>query len=394
MTDPSVAPQTGLILTGGGARAAYQVGVLQQLLEMRRSDSSLQGNPFPIVCGTSSGAINASVLACGADQIDLTLERLNKVWSEFQVPQVYRTDTLDMLHSGFGWLSMLLTGWLIPHNRKQQRSILDNTPLSGLLARHIDFSRLPQLLDDGHLSALAITASSYSSGDHVTFYQGRPEMQEWVRSQRLALRCELSHAHLMASSAIPFVFPSVRLDGPGGSAWFGDGAMRQTAPISPAIHLGATRILAIGAGRMHEPQTVQAVHTRDHPPLAGIAGHAMSSIFLDSLAVDIERVHRVNQLLPLIAHEHRHSVDLRPIDLLVISPSERLDEIATRHASKLPRSVKNLLRILGYTSDKPNRQSGALISYLLFDSSYTQELMALGRRDAQARASDIKAFFR
>lgn len=393
-TPPRSAPRpTGLILSGGGARAAYQVGVLQAILELRQAAGGPPGNPFEVICGTSSGAINASVLACGADRFEETMQALVQVWQNFQVQQVYRSDVLDMLRSGLGWLALPLLGWTLRMRHLRPRSLLDNAPLHDLLRAHVDFQRLPQMLADGHLSALAITASSYGGGEHVTFYQSQHAVQSWVRTQRLAVRCELTHQHLLASSAIPFVFPAARLDGPLGPAWYGDGAMRQTAPISPAIHLGAERILVIGAGRMHEPRRPPAPEAEDYPAMASIAGHALSSIFLDALAVDIERLTRINKALELIPTEQRAQAQWRPIDLLVISPSERLDEIAVRHTDSLPLSVKKLMRVLGSSEHPTRQQGGAFASYLLFEAAYTQELMALGRRDALAKAAEVCRFF-
>jgi NTE family protein len=384
---------TGLILSGGGARAAYQVGVLQEIEAMRRACSAQTGNPFNVICGTSAGAINASVLACGADRFEETLARLVEVWHNFRVHQVYRSDILDMLRSGARWLSLISLGWLIGHKRMRPKSLLDNAPLADLLRSHIDFGRLPQLLSQGHLHALAITASNYSTGEHVTFFQSEKDIHSWVRNQRLAMRCELQHDHLLASSGIPFIFPAARLDGPNGPAWFGDGAMRQTAPISPAIHLGAQKILVIGAGRMHEPKAAQAPSAMDYPSMASIAGHALSSIFLDALAVDVERLQRINKTLSLIEPQYREKSNLRPVDLLVIAPSERLDEMAVRHAANLPGTVQNLLHVLGSSSQSGVTQSGAFISYLMFESQYTRELMALGRKDARAKAAEIHNFF-
>lgn len=360
---------------------------------MRRAHSDQSHNPFHVICGTSSGAINASMLACGSDRFDDTLGTLVDVWENFHAHQVYRSDILDMVRSGARWFSLLSLGWMISHKRLRPKSLLDNAPLADLLRTHIDFKRLPQLLTEGHLQALAITASNYGNGEHVTFYQSSTDIQSWVRNQRLAMRCELQHPHLLASSAIPFVFPAARLEGPNGAAWFGDGAMRQTAPISPAIHLGARKILVIGAGRMHEPRHPVPIQSADYPSMASIAGHALSSIFLDALAVDVERLHRINNTLSLIAPENRTRSSLRPIQLLVISPSERLDEIAIRHASHLPGTVLKLLHVLGSSPHQGTGQGGAFISYLLFESVYTQALIALGRADARAKAAEIRHFF-
>lgn len=391
MSEASV--PTGLILTGGGARAAYQIGVLQEIVNLRRTLGGEAGNPFEVICGTSSGAINASVLACGAQTFDATLSDLAQVWQDFQVHQVYRSDVLDMLQSGARWVSLLTLGWLIGRKRFRPRSLLDNAPLGELLRARVDFQKLPQVLKSGHLQALAITASNYDSGEHVTFYQSDRDIQPWVRNQRAAMRCELQHSHLLASSGIPFIFPAARLEGPQGPAWFGDGAMRQTAPISPAIHLGAQKVLVIGAGRMHEPRSPATRSGSEYPSMARIAGHALSSIFLDALAVDVERLQRINHTLSLIPEHSRAQSTLRPVDLLVIAPSQRLDDIALRHAHRLPGTVQQLLKILGGSAQSGSSQGGALISYLLFESLYTQELIALGREDARAKISEIRTFF-
>jgi NTE family protein len=388
-----VAPPTGLILTGGGARAAYQIGVLQEIMAMRQVAHPHQtGNPFGVICGTSSGAINASALACGADHLDEALAHLGEVWRHFRVQQVYRSDILDMLKSGVSWLSVLALGWMLRQKRMRPKSLLDNSPLADLLRFHIDFDRLPGLLRDGHLSALAITASNYNNGEHVTFYQSSRAIESWVRNQRMAMRCELTHEHLLASSAIPFVFPATQLTGPSGKAWYGDGAMRQSAPISPAIHLGAQKILVIGAGRMHEPDRPEPEDAGEYPSMARIAGHALASIFHDALGVDIERLNRINATLSLISPEHLQNVKLRPIHLLAITPSERLDDMAVRHVRQLPSSVKQLLRVLGDTQ-RSAAGGGAFLSYLLFESAYTRELIALGQADARNKSEDIKAFF-
>ena len=383
---------TGLILSGGGARAAYQVGVLAAISRMRREAGAPDVNPFPVISGTSAGAINAAFLASNADRFDAALDDLVHIWKYFQVEQVYRSDVLGMIRSGARWLSLLSLGWLIAQKKLRPKSLLNNDPLSELLAHHIHFERLPALLELGHLRALAITASSYSTGEHVTFYDSRHPVTPWIRNQRVAQRCNLSNEHLLASSAIPFFFPAMRLNGPQGTAYFGDGAMRQTAPISPAIHLGASKILVVGAGRMLEPPK-KSTDQPNYPSLAHIAGHALSSIFLDSLAVDVERMQRINQTLELIPEEKRQATHLRPVQLLLIAPSQRLDAIAEKHADALPNTVKSLLRTLGANPSMGLGQGNALVSYLLFESAYTQELIALGEADAQAQEQEIYKFF-
>jgi len=385
-------PVTGLVLTGGGARAAYQVGVLQQILALRREASGGDGNPFGVICGTSAGAINACALACGADAIDATGERLAEIWSGFSVEQVYRSKVIDMVRSGARWVSLVSLGWLFAQRRMRPRSLLDNAPLAELLEREVDFARLPALIAEGHLHGLAVTASSYGSGEHATFYQSGAAIEPWIRHQRLAMRCELGHAHLLASSAIPFVFPAVALHGPRGRAYFGDGSIRQTAPVSPAIHLGAQRLLVIGAGRTLEPHA-QLPEEPTYPSLAQIAGHSLSSIFLDALAADVERLGRINRTLSLMTPEQRAATGLHEIEMLFIAPTQRLDAIAARHAQSLPATVKSLLRILGADPGSETSQGGALTSYLLFESDFTRELLALGRADALARADEIRRFF-
>lgn len=383
---------TGLVLTGGGARAAYQVGVLQHVLEIGRDAGADGRNPFGIICGTSAGAINACALACRSDDVFDAVSDLAEVWSGFRVDQVYRSNLAQMVTSGARWVSLVSLGWLFAQRRLRPRSLLDNQPLAELLRRQIDFGRLPALMAEGHLQGVAVTASCYSSGDHATFYQSRRPIEPWVRHQRLATRCDLGHAHLLASSAIPFVFPAVSLDGPRGRAFFGDGSMRQTAPIAPAIHLGAERLLVVGAGRARETMTDLPTDP-GYPSLAQIAGHSLSSIFLDALAADVERLERINRTLSLMGAEERHRAGLRHVELLYIAPSRRLDEIAARHAHALPATVKSLLRILGSDPASGSLQGSALTSYLLFESGFTRELMALGRTDAQARAAEIRRFF-
>ena len=391
--DAVAAPTTGLVLTGGGARAAYQIGVLKAVAQIRREASHPPGNPFPVITGTSAGAINAAALACRADDFDGAIEMLCGVWENFTAEQVYRSDSFGVIRTGARWLTMMSIGWVIARwRRARPRSLLDNSPLQALLKRLVDMDRMHRLMEESHLRALAVTASSYGSGLHVTFYDAVTDILPWTRSQRLAVRDRIGVPHLLASSAIPFVFPAVALSIDGHIEYCGDGSMRQAAPISPAVHLGGERILIVGAGRMHEPPGVRA-GSSEYPNLAQIAGHALSNIFLDALAVDVERLKRINATLALLTPEQRAATSLKPIEVLVIAPSERLDDIAAKHLGSLPLPIRAMLRGVGVQGKGDDARGAALASYLLFEAPYTRELMALGMADTHARRSEVEAFF-
>jgi NTE family protein len=370
--------KTALILTGGGARAAYQVGVLKAVKELLPNAAA---NPFPILCGTSAGAINAATMAVWAQEFGTGVDHLEKVWSGFHAGDVYRADALGIGISGARWLSTLAFGWL---SRRSPRSLLDNAPLRRLLEDSLDFARIDEAIAHRALHSVSITCSGYSSGQSVSFFQGRADLEPWKRSQRFGAHVKLGVDHLMASSAIPFIFPAVRLH----REWFGDGSMRQLAPISPAIHLGADRIVVIGAGSTAAEKA--RPQGERYPSLAQIAGHALSSIFLDGLAVDLERMVRINRTLSLIPETVRQErgLPLRPIELLHISPSQRLDHLAAQYAKALPRPVRALLRGIGAM----NANGGALTSYLLFERPYTEALIALGYGDTMARRDEVRAF--
>jgi NTE family protein len=375
---PSVAGRHALVLSGGGARAAYQVGVLRAVSELLPDKDR---NPFPILCGTSAGSLNAAALACLANDFGGAVSRLDQVWGNFHAGQVYRADPLGICLSGARWLSALMFGWL---GRHPPRSLLDNTPLRKLLSDALDFERIGKSIASGALYAVAVTASGYVSGESICFVEGEESLEMWRRSQRASARVKLSVEHLMASSAIPFIFPANLVN----REYFGDGSMRQTAPISPAIHLGADRILVVGCG--FRPTEGERTIDRRYPSLAQIAGHAMASIFLDSLYTDLERLERINRTLQIIPTEikKRSGLPLRPIEALVIEPSQRLDHLAAEHVHSLPWPVRWLLRGIGGTSQR----GSALASYLLFEGTYTRALMALGYADAMKRREELQRF--
>lgn len=371
--------RAALVLTGGGARAAYQVGALIAIRDVwgRRAE-----NPFPILCGTSAGAVNAVALAVFSSDFDVAVRKLAHIWRNFRIDHVYRADTRAIVESVGRWGSALVLGWLI---HQSPRSLLDNSPLRALLEEQLDFGAIGRSVEAGHLHAVTVTASGYTSGESLSFFQGADELQAWRRAQRVGLRADLTADHLLASSAIPFVFPAVRIN----REYFGDGSMRQLAPISPVIHLGADRILVIAGGRRSEEARQR---TDAYPSPAQVAGHAMSSIFLDGLAMDLERLERINATVGSLSPEQRHAagIQLKPIETLVIAPSQRLDYLAARYRNTLPKALRLVLRGIGAT----RKNGSVLLSYLLFERAYTRSLMELGYRDTMARREEVARFLR
>jgi NTE family protein len=382
--------KTGLFLTGGGARGAYQVGVLQAILALLSAHGwPAKKNPFDIVSGTSAGAINATAFACRADNFEESVTRLVSVWRHFEVEQVYRADSFGVIRSGARWLSLLSFGWLLRKwHANPPNSLLDNGPLITLLHRMLDLPRLDAALESGALHALAVSASSYTAGYHMTFYQSAQDIPSWDRTHRHAIQQQISIDHLLASSAIPLIFPAVPLYCNDRCEYFGDGSMRELAPLSPAIHLGASKLLVIGGGHIGGARPDLAPFS-GYPSLAQIAGHAMSSIFLDGLSVDLERLGRINNTLSVMTPEQLQNSALRPVEFLAITPSQPLELIASRHIHSLPLPIRTLLSAIGATE----RRGAALASYLLFESSYTNALIELGQRDTYARKSEVLQFF-
>jgi NTE family protein len=374
------------VLAGTGTAGAYQAGVLRALAALANGAHIARTTlPFDIVCGTSAGAINGAGLAAEAGDFTQATARLAALWSGLHAEHVYRTDIVGIGASGLRWMGALLLGWMF---RRAPRSLLDNAPLGELLGRLHDGARLSDALSSGRLHALAITALSYTTGRHVTFYQSHRPIQPWRRSQRIAVATQIGVDHLLASSGIPFLFPATPLTIEGRQEYFGDGTMRQMSPLSPAIHLGASRVLVIGAASRQQPGWYDTVPGAGYPSLAQIGGQALASIFLDGLSADLERLQHVNSLLAR-APELVDDLDgWRPVEVMAISPSERIEAIAARHVDRLPGSVRSLLRPLGGTEAR----GAAFASYLLFEPEFTQELIALGERDAMARREELETF--
>ena len=372
------APKIGLVLSGGGARAAYQVGVLKAINELSDSHCS---NPFPIICGTSAGGLNAAGLACRADCLSEAVSQLEFVWSNFKSSQVYRTDWMGVLSCAAKFLWTMAFGRL---HKDRPVSLLDNSPLYFLLERELLLSRLSEVIPAGYLQALCITASGYSSGESVSFFQARADFDGWKRARRVGVPTLIRIEHLLASAAIPLLFPAVHIN----REYFGDGALRQLSPISPALHLGAEKILVIGVSNNDEISLREK--NEGYPSIAQVVTNVLNSSFIDSLESDLERLNRINKTISHIPAETREKhVNLRHIETLVIAPpSKVLDQIAINFASDLPRSIRSFV----YGSGATKRSGAGVLSYLLFEGSYCKALIDLGYIDAMARAEELKLF--
>ena len=372
--------RVALILTGGGARAAYQVGVLKAIAEFLPKRAH---NPFEIICGTSAGALNAATLAVNAQSFRKGVQYLMNTWKNFHASQVYRTDAAGVFNNTVLWLAGVVSG-AIGINKLKQVSLLDNSPLAELLDELLPCEKIQVSIDKGYLHALSVTASGYGSGESVTFYQGVKELQPWRRTGRIGIPTQIEIKHLLASSALPFIFPATLIN----REYFGDGSMRQIAPIGSALQLGATRVLVIGVTANSYSEHVEREDIADYPSLAKIAGHAMNSIFLDSMEVDLERVRKINSLVSMMTDEMRERSNLRHVDVLVISPSQPIEQIAEQHADELPWTIRLLLRVAG-----ARKHSGStLVSYLLSEKKFCRSLINLGYQDALKRREEIMHF--
>ena len=364
----------GLVLPGGGARAAYQVGVLKAISELI-PDS----NPFSIISGTSAGAINASLLASRSQSLKEAVEVLSGVWCNFKTNKVYRTETTVMLKSIFQWLLTVSSGGVLAKNPK---SLLDNSPLRQLLEDTINLEGIKNNIDKGNLDAFAITAASYSSKKSVTFFQSEQDDIDWERFLRVGVKTDILIDHLMASIALPLIFPAVKIN----NEYFGDGAMRQATPLSPAIRLGAEKLLIITTDS--KSPNNQLTDNQIYPSIGEVGGYMLDALFTGGLLSDLERLDRINQIIENSGSNivQTSTKKMNHIEYLVISPSRDIKQIAKDHFSNVPYSIKLLMKGLGLK----NTNESELLSFLLFESSFTSSLIELGYEDGMRKQSAIE----
>lgn len=368
--------QSALVLSGGGARGAYQVGVLRYIARQRPLTH------FPILTGVSAGAINASFLAARSDAYDVAVDALADNWLSLSTDQIFRTDMLSLLGNAVRVLLNLGSGGsgLAP----RVKGLVETTPLRNFLEGLIDEDAVADNIAAGRLRALAVSATAYDTGRTVTYVQGEPWLQMWERIRRRAVHGRVTLDHVMASAAIPLFFPAVEV----GGRYFGDGSLRQSHPLSPAIHLGADRILAISSRWRPPAAEPGPVEKPVYPPAAQVIGLLLNSIFLDNLDVDAERLRRINYLLARVPESRRWLLSERPVRLLVLRPSSDIGRVARHYEASIPKSLRYLLRGLGTR----RISSSDLVSYLMFESEYLEHLIELGERDAERSWFKIRRF--
>ena len=364
----------GLILSGGGARAAYQVGVLRAIANILPKHAK---NPFHIIAGTSAGALNAVSIATHAQHFRTGVRTLEYIWKNISSEQIYNPQSGNLLSSASSVLLSMLSG----KSSGNAVALLDNEPLAALLGRIIKFDRIQRNIDIGLLDAVSVTASVYGSGESVAFYQAMQGIENWERPHRIGVRTKLNINHLLASSAIPIIFPAVSI----GSQYFGDGAVRQLAPTSTALHLGARRLLAIGVSG-NQTKSSPGEELSEQPSLLQLLGHILNSAFVDTLEHDLGFLRRINELIPLVpsAALEANKIPLAEIDLLEISPSRELNLLAMEHYDELPKPMSRYI--------KPG-SSGTLLSLILFEKGFCNALWQLGFDDAMEQATEIDQFF-
>jgi len=373
----------GLVLTGGGARAAYQAGALRALAEIADFDRT----PFRVLAGVSAGAINAAYLATQADDFRAATRNLWALWHDLDSSRVYRTDVARLTTIGTRWLRDLSLGGVL--GAGTINFLLDTTPLHAYLGERLAIGRIAEHLASGRLRGLAVTATNYLTGTAVSFFDGAADIRPWVRSSRIGVRTTIGREHVLASAAIPLFFPPVKV----GGVPYGDGCVRMSAPTSPAIHLGADKLIAIGIryARTGEQTVLLNEQLRaDKVSLAEIAGVLLNAVFLDSLEADLELLARINQAVTFVpaADLPRMPDQLRPLAALALRPSQDLGRLAADQYDSFPRTLRYLLRGIGATG----ASGWDLLSYLAFEPAYVDRLLELGYRDTMAREAEIAAF--
>lgn len=373
--------KSGLILSGGGARAAYQVGVLKAIHKILPKGHY---NPFDIISGTSAGAINGVALASYAENYRIGIKHLERIWMHFAPEHIYRTDFLGISHGIMRLARSLVMGRRF---RSDPVSLLNNQPLRELLGEAIKFDQIQSAIDNGALHAIAVNCSGLETGESVAFFQGHYSITNWTRHRRIGKRTRITLDHLMASSAIPMIFPSVKLHG----EYYADGAVRQLAPISPALHMGAEKIMVIGVSGIAHKRKDHVKPPAAYPSPAKMMGHMLNAAFLDSMETDVERLRRINRTLTSIPEDVRKkaNMELKPVELLEINPSRSIDQIAGEHADEIPKALK---MTLGGSGNAGQNGSG-ILSYLLFSKGFCKALIDLGYSDAMQREDEIRAFF-
>lgn len=371
-----------LVLSGGGARGAYQVGVLKAIAEVAQ-ELKIE-SPFQILTGVSAGAINAACLSWGNDHFAKQVDYLEQLWSQVSTDQVFRTDMMSIGKIGFQWMGELSLGGLT--GSSPGRALLDTSPLHKLIHSHMNYPRLRELIEGKKLRALALTALDYRTANTVTFVDGDPDLPDWNRDRRYSEKRQISTEHVMASSAIPMLFPPISA----AESFFGDGCVRNIAPLSPAIHLGADHVFVIGVRKMGwTTDSARAKKTTSSPSVARVLNVLMNSVLLDGIEVDVDRLLKINQFLEQVPEAARDRITFRHVDVAWVYPTEDIGYLAHQMASRLPRMIRYLLKGLGPLDD-----ASEIISYLLFDPDFCKKLIQFGLADGRAKRDEIARFLR
>jgi NTE family protein len=368
-----------LVLSGGGARGAYQVGVLKAVGELVAENKL--ANPFGAVCGASAGAINAAFLASQCHDFRVGTEKLVDLWASLSSDQVFKTDMVSLGKTGLRWMGEMSFGGFT--NPNEGRALLNTEPLFHLLEKNLDLNQIRQNIDSGTIRALAISALDYNTSETITFVQGSPDLPSWNKIRRRSERTVIEAQHVLASSSIPLLFPSTQV----GDRHFGDGCVRNLAPLGPALYLGAQEMLVIGVRMPSEVSPENTNIIAKTPSVAKVTNVLLNSVLLDGIEIDVERLKRINEFLRRVPPQHQANLNFRPVNALMISPSRDIGKIAASMSSQLPRVIRYLLKGLG-----PLSEAAEIISYLLFEKDFMMSLIDMGYEDAYAQKKEILRF--